>query len=85
VTTYLVGDNTPGTITFSLREVTDGVAVYQLDTAFDTDGETREVRQRFKMRVATGKIVEMLDATHSTDGSASWSNDTKTQRLVRFD
>jgi len=37
------------------------------------------------MRVATGEIVEMLDATHSTDASASWSNDTKTQRLVRFD
>jgi hypothetical protein len=85
VTTFLAGDKTPGTITFSLREETDGVAVYQLDTAFETYGERREVRQRFKMRVATGKIVEMLDATHSTDGSATWSNDTKTQRLVRFD
>jgi hypothetical protein len=80
----LAGESSPGEITFSLRRLEHGDATYQLDTRFEHDGEQRVVRQRYTVRVTTGQVVEVLDATHSIESSSSGTHESKTQTTIRF-
>jgi hypothetical protein len=84
----LVGGDTPAlAITFSLRNVKDGIATYQLDTQLDANGERRIVRQRYAVRVATGQLVEIMDATRSTEQlrPGAMTTESRRQLLVRFE
>jgi hypothetical protein len=65
--TLLHGDPAPAPITFSLRDVTDGIATYQFDAEFEVDGEQRKVRQRQRVRVATGQLVEVVDVMRAVE------------------
>jgi hypothetical protein len=80
----LAGESSPGEITFSLRKLQQGDATYQLDTRFEHDGEQRVVRQRYTVRVASGQVVELVDATHSIETSSYGTHESKTQTTMRF-
>jgi hypothetical protein len=81
----LLGDVvSPAVITYSLRKVEDGDATYQLDALLEQDNEKRLIRQRYKLRVATGQVLEVMDATHSIESSKYGSRETKNQTTMRF-
>jgi len=83
--TLLAGGTTPAKITFSLRKLADGIATYQLDTQLETDGDKRVVRQRYKVRVATGQLLEVLDATTTSEKNKYMISDTKTQTITQLE
>ena len=80
----LAGGTSPAKITFSLRKLDDGIATYQLDTQLETDGDKRVVRQRYKVRITTGQILEVFDATTTFEKTKYMTSDTKTQTITQF-
>jgi len=71
-------------ITFSLRKVENGDATYQFDMQLDRDGDKRVVRQRYVVRVATGQMLEIMDATVSSEKSQYMDQNNKLQTTMRF-
>jgi hypothetical protein len=82
--TLLGGDTAPADITFSLRKVDGGVATYQFDMKLDRDADTRMVRQRYVVKLATGQMLEVMDATISREKSEYMNKSNKVQTTIRF-